>query len=93
VIPTYSVSPHIRVRERSLKVLAAEDVVEAFLHVRDYRPVIDIGWDEVVECVEAESRWLDRASGSVAAKQFDAVLDGQPATAAEDMGISTARVP
>lgn len=58
-----------------------------FLLVRDYRPVIDVGWDEVVECVEAESRWFDRPSGSVAAAKFDAVLDGQPAAAAEGIGI------
>lgn len=75
MIPTYSVSPRIRVRESSLKALSAEDVVEGFSLVRDYQQVIDISWDEVVDCIEAESRWLDHAAGSADAAQFDAVLD------------------
>lgn len=74
MIPRYSVTPRIRLRDDSLKILSVRSVVEGFSLVRDYIPAIDISWDEVLDCLEAESRWLDRAANAVDAEQFDAVL-------------------
>lgn len=74
MIPKYSISPRIRLRDRPLRTLSVKDVVGGFSLVRDYMPVINISWEEVLECLEAESRWLNRAANSVDAKQFDAVL-------------------
>jgi hypothetical protein len=74
VIPEYDVTPAIDVDYASLRVLTAYQVVEGFAVVRDYQPLIDVGWDDARECVEAEARWLDRAAKAPTAEEFDRIL-------------------
>lgn len=49
-------------------------VVEGFSVVRDYEPQVDITWEEAVECLGAEAKWLDRAAASRDAEEFDELL-------------------
>jgi hypothetical protein len=73
VIPECDVTPTIDVDYASLKVDRYQ-VVEGFAVVRDYQPLIDVGWDDAGECVEAEARWLDRAAKAPTAEEFDQIL-------------------
>jgi hypothetical protein len=52
--------------------------------VRDYQPLIGVGWDDARECVEAEARWLDRAAKAPTAEEFDQILSGAPEEEAPD---------
>ncbi len=74
MIPTYDVAPRIQVQPDALKVLTPWQVVEGFSVVRDYEPQIDITWDEAVECLDAEAKWLDRAVACQDAEEFDELL-------------------
>lgn len=67
-------TPTIDVDYAGLKVLTAYQVVNGFAVVRDYQPLIDVGWDDARECVEAEARWLDRAAKAPTAGEFDRIL-------------------
>ena len=74
MIPKCGVTPTIDVDYASLRVLTAYQVVSGFAVVRDYQPLIDVGWDDARECVEAEARWLDRAAKAPTAEEFDRIL-------------------
>jgi hypothetical protein len=52
----------IEVDERQLMALTPHDIVEGFAAIRDNEPVVGIGWEEARACVDAEERWLGRAS-------------------------------
>jgi hypothetical protein len=84
VIPRVDVIPTIDVDYAGLKVLTAYQVVNGFAVVRDYRPLIDVGWDDARECVEAEARWLDRAAKAATAEEFDRILAGAAEEEAPD---------
>ena len=84
MIPECDVTPTIDVDYASLKVLTAYQVVEGFAVVRDYQPLIDVGWDDAGECVEAEARWLDRAAKAPTAEEFDQILAGAAQEEAPD---------
>ncbi|MGY1868214.1 MULTISPECIES: hypothetical protein [Nocardia] len=84
MIPTYDVTPHIRVQPAALRVLTPRRIVEGFAVVRDYEPQVDITWGEAVECLDAEARWLDRAVASRDAESFDELLDSAPEQEAGD---------
>jgi len=84
VIPECDVTPTIDVDYASLRVLTAYQVVEGFAVVRDYQPLIDVGWDDARECVEAEARWLDRAAKAPTAEEFDQILAGAAQEEAPD---------
>lgn len=74
VIPTYDVVPRIQVQPAALKVLTPRRVLEGFSVVRDYEPQLDITWEEAVECLDAEAKWLDRAVTCQDAEEFDELL-------------------
>lgn len=74
MIPTYDAAPRIKVQPAALKVLTPQRVVEGFSVVRDYEPHVDITWEEAVECLDAEAKWLDRAAASRDAEEFDQLL-------------------
>ncbi|GLY54985.1 hypothetical protein [Lentzea sp. NBRC 102530] len=74
MIPTYDAAPRIQVQSAVLKVLTPRRVVEGFSVVRDYEPQVDITWEEAVECLDAEAKWLDRAAASRDAEEFDELL-------------------
>jgi hypothetical protein len=74
VIPTYDVAPRIQVQPAALKVLTPRRVIEGFSVVRDYEPQVDATWEEAVECLDAEAKWLDRAVTCQDAEEFDELL-------------------
>jgi hypothetical protein len=74
MIPTYDTTPRIQVQLSTLKVLTPRRVVEGFSVVRDYEPQVDITWEEAIECLDAETKWLDRAAASRDAAEFDELL-------------------
>lgn len=84
VIPTYDTTPGIRVQPSALRRLTPRDVVEGFSIVRDYEPMIDVGWDEAEECLLAEAKWLKRAAACRDAVEFDEVLSAAPEEEAGD---------
>lgn len=84
MIPEYDVTPTIDVDYASLRIVTAYQVVEGFAVVRDYQPLIDVGWDDARECVDAETRWLDRAAKSPSAEEFDQILAGAAEEEAPD---------
>lgn len=84
MIPVYEVVPEIDVDGTTLKRLTVYGVVYGFSVVRDYEPMIDIGWAEARECVKAETRWLQRASAAQDAGTFDKILAAVPDEEARD---------
>ena len=84
MIPRCDVTPAIDIDYASLRVLTAYQVVEGFAVVRDYQPLIGVGWDDARECVEAEARWLDRAAKAPTAEEFDQILAGAAEEEAPD---------
>ena len=84
MIPECDVTPMIDVDYASLRTLTAYQVVEGFAVVRDYQPLIDVGWDDARECAEAEARWLDRAAKAPTAEEFDQILAGAAQEEAPD---------
>src|SRR4051812_36144016 len=57
---------------------SAYEVIHGFAVVRDYRPLVDVSWEQARECVEAEGRWLDRAAAATDEEGFEAVLESAP---------------
>jgi hypothetical protein len=53
---------------------SAYEVVVGFAAVRDYEPMIDVGWDEAREYLAAEALWLERAAQATDADGFDETL-------------------
>lgn len=84
VIPTYDVTPRIRLEPMALRVLTPQRVTEGFSLVRDYEPQIDITWDEADECLTAEARWLGLAATSNDAEEFDRLLYAAAEQEADD---------
>ncbi|MBC6451304.1 hypothetical protein [Actinokineospora xionganensis] len=74
MIPTYDVVPRIQVLPAALTRMTPRRVVEGFSLVRDYEPQFDITWEEAVECLDAEAKWLERAATTQDAKEFDELL-------------------
>jgi hypothetical protein len=58
-----------------LRSVTAYEVVYGFAIVSDYEPKVYVTWDEAMEALTAEARWLERASGADDQAGFDAVLD------------------
>lgn len=84
MVPSYDCLPVIDVDEKTLRRLTAYEVIFGMSVVRDYRPLIDVTWDEAQESAEAESRWLERAARAADAAGFDAVLVEAPEAEAGD---------
>lgn len=86
VLPAFGVEPVIDVDEDELRRLTPYGVVTGFAAIRDCYPLLDIGWEEARECVEAEARWIEHASASEDPAGFDEVLaDATEAEAGDDV--------
>jgi hypothetical protein len=69
------VTPAVDIDYAALRVPTAYEVVNGFAGNREYEPLIDVGWEEARECVEAEALWLDRAALASTAEEFDSTLE------------------